>query len=357
MLNTPPFRIKGRKTLLLADGEFPTAKAKTAVCFIRYREKDAAVVLDRGNAGKTVFDTLGIGRNIPIVATVEEAKAFHPEIAIVGVAPRGGHLDDIFREQILECIDAGMDIISGLHVFLEDDKEIREALSKSGSQIWDVRRVSEEGTIASGNGCTTGARSVLTVGTDCGVGKMTVTYELYMEAVRRGLNVSWAATGQTGMILRERGIAIDRVISDFIGGATEALVNLEGVGKDVVLVEGQGALIHPGYAGVTLGLMFGAMPDCMVLVHDVERDKVREYNVEIPPLSEVIRLHQLVMAPLKDVPFAGVALNTSCLGEEEARDMIRTVEKETGLPAGDMVRFGAGEVVDGIVECLTKKGR
>ncbi len=352
MISEAPFRIKGRKAMLLAGEEFSPLGSKTAACFLRYREEDVVAVINPEQSGKTAVEAIGYGGNIPVVESVQEALALQPEIALVGVAPRGGGLDALFRTQVIECIQAGLDIISGLHIFLEDDPEIRNALTRSPSKIWDVRSVPEFHTIGTGRGCITGAKTVLTVGTDCGAGKMTVTYEIYLEAVRRGLNAAWAATGQTGMILQERGVAIDRVISDFVGGAAEELVNFEGRGKDVVFVEGQGSLIHPGYAGVTLGLMFGVMPDCMVLVHDVERRKVRDYEVEIPPLSRMIRLHQEVMVLLKKSPVVAVALNTGSLDDVEAQATMKSIFRQTGLPVGDPIRYGASELLDAIIEAL-----
>jgi len=339
--------------LLLADGQLGTVGAKTAACFVRYRGEDAAVVLDATHAGQTVEDILGYGGSIPIVANVEEAKVFEPRIAVVGVAPRGGTLDAALQGRILECIDAGMDIVNGLHVHLSEDKRFQEALGYSRSRIWDVRHVPQEGGVATGKGCVTGAKTVLLVGTDCSVGKMTVAVELYREALRRGIHASWAATGQTGMILRERGIAIDAVIGDYMSGAAESLVNFEGRSKDIVLVEGQGSLFHPGYGAVTLALMLGVMPDCMVLVHDVCKETIKGYDeIAIPPLREVIQHHQRIMRPFKEVPFAGVALKTGGLDEREAKRRILEAGRDTALPAGDVLRFGSREILDGIVECL-----
>lgn len=353
MINKPPFVLAKRKALLLADGQLASVAAKTAACFIRYRGDDAAAVLDRTQAGKTVKDILGYGGPIPIVATVEEAEAFEPQIAIVGVAPRGGGLDDVLHGQILECIEAGMDIVNGLHVHLADDEKVREKLEHSNSRIWDVRRVPHEGVVATGRGCITGAKTALLVGTDCSVGKMTVAVELYMEARRRGIAASWAATGQTGMILREGGIAIDGVIGDYMSGAAELLVNVEGKSKEIVFVEGQGSLIHPGYGAVTLALMLGVMPDCMVLVHDVAKKAVKDYDgIKIPALSKIIQYHQSIMLPFKKVPFAAVALKTGGLDESQAKNRLAEVERDTGLPAGDVIRFGSGRILDGIIECL-----
>jgi uncharacterized NAD-dependent epimerase/dehydratase family protein len=349
MLTEAPFKIEGRKAILLANQAFSPMWAKTAVCFLMYRAHDAVAVLDREHAGKTASEVIGFGGDVPVVGTIEEALALEPEIAVVGTAPMGGGLDGELREEVLACLRAGLDIVSGLHVFLGDDIECRVAMAATGAKVWDVRRVYGPFEVSTGEGCTTGARSLLIVGTDCNVGKMTVALELCRGAVDRGVNASWAATGQTGMMLRERGICIDRVISDFVGGATAELMNAEAEGKDLVVVEGQGAVIHPGYAAVTLGILYGAMPDALVLAHVAGRDKLKRLETPIRPLTELIELHERLLAPFKQSPVVGITLNTYGLPENEARAEIARVTDETGLPATDVVRFGCGPVLDAVL--------
>jgi uncharacterized NAD-dependent epimerase/dehydratase family protein len=343
----------GRRTVLLAEADFSTFGSKTAVCYMRYRGDDVVAVLDSTRRGQRVSDALGFGGDVPIVGTVAEALAYRPDLAIVGVAPRGGQLEPAVRRQVIECLRAGVDVVNGLHVFLGDDREIVTEAAMSGVQIWDVRAVPDFQVVGSGVGCTTGAKTVMITGSDCNVGKMTATLELYNEAEARGLNTAWAATGQTGMMLRGRGIAIDRVISDFISGATEELVNSEGRGRDIVFVEGQGSLLHPGYAAVTLGLAFGTMPDCQVLVHASERDYIAHTEVAMPPLPDVIERYETVVEPFKRSPVVAIALNTAGFGTDVARDMIAATSKETGLPTTDPVRFGAGEILDAVLAHLS----
>ncbi|MEJ2720039.1 MAG: DUF1611 domain-containing protein [bacterium] len=352
VFNHAPFDLEGRRVLLLAEGEFSPLGAKTAVCYLRYRGNDVVAVLDSTHSGRTTADVVGIGGSTPIVANIEESLAFSPEVAIIGVAPRGGRIDPGLRRTIEACFGAGMDVVSGLHTLIRDDPSLCAAAADTGARFWDVRFVPAVGTVASGAGCTTGAKTVLLTGTDCNVGKMTATVELYDEAVRRGLNASWAATGQTGIMLRGRGVCIDRVIADFIGGAAEELVNFEGKGKDLVFVEGQGSLQHPGYAGVTLGLMFGVMPDRMVIAHHLGRDRIRRYEVPIPPIGEVVRLHEEVMAPLKHVPVVAIALNTAEHDLAAAKRAAADLARETGLPVADPVRFGVSEILDAVTAGL-----
>ncbi|HEU4366189.1 MAG TPA: DUF1611 domain-containing protein [Candidatus Krumholzibacteria bacterium] len=345
---TAPFPVIGRRLLLLAERRFSPADGKTAVCIAMYHPGDVVAVLDSSRAGHTVREVLGFGGEAPVVADIAAGLRAGPEVAVVGVAPTGGVPDAADRAAVAQCLEAGVDVVSGLHAFLEDDAGLRALAQGSGARIWDVRRVSEVPLVSTGAGCRTGARVVLTVGSDCGAGKMTVALELDRAARRAGLHSNWAATGQTGMILRGRGVPVDRVIADFIGGATEALVNLEGAGHDVVFVEGQGALMHPGYGAVALGLLNGAMPDAMVLVHVPGRTHYKRFDAAIPPLPEIIAGYETIMRPHKRSRVAAVALNTAGLGEDDARRAIAETAETTSLPVTDVVRFGAGAILDAL---------
>lgn len=349
-LSFAPFALAGRRTILLTPGDFSTFGAKTAVCYLRYRGDDVVAVVDSACDRKRVEDVVGFGGDVPVVAEVSATLAHDPEVAVIGVAPRGGRLSDALRSAVLECVEKGLDVVSGLHDFLADDKEISAAARGSGARLWDVRRVPHHPNVGTGRGCQTGAGTVLTVGSDCNVGKMTATVELFNAAVERGHDAAWAATGQTGMMLRERGVCVDRVIADFIGGATEELVNFEGREHDFLVVEGQGSLLHPGYAGVTLGLMYGAMPDCMVLVHAASRVTIGDGPFQVPPLGTLIRLHEAAMEPLKPSPVVAIALNTVGFETDAARDIIDHARKETGLPVSDPIRFGSGEILEAVVD-------
>jgi uncharacterized NAD-dependent epimerase/dehydratase family protein len=354
-INRAPFAVKGRRVILLTDGELSTFGSKTAVCYLRYRNADVVAVVDPAAAGQTVEGILGFGGPIPITATIADAAAYHPEIVIIGVAPRGGQLTQTLRVSVLRGLEAGLDTVSGLHTFLGDDLELAAAAAESGARIWDVRRVPEVMAVGSGLGCTTGARTVLVAGTDCNVGKMTATVELYREAKRRGLKAAWAATGQTGMMLRERGITVDRVIGDFISGAAETLVNFEGSGHDLVFVEGQGSLVHPGYASVALGLLYGVMPDCIVMVHAATKHTIANSDVALPSVVKFIAMHRTLLEPFKESPVAGICVNTSDVEPSQARVMMEALERETGLPVCDPVSDGAGLVLDAVVKCVSRK--
>jgi len=350
MLSFAPFSIEGRRVLLLAGSVFSPVEAKTAVCYVMYRGRDVVAVHRPGKPRSRVDELLGFGGGIPVVDDIDEALGFAPEVAIVGTAPTGGTLNSELREHITACLRGGVDVVSGMHAFLEDDEALARIAQESGARIWDVRRVEGQQRVSSGAGCTTGARVVAVVGSDCNVGKMTVSIELDREAARRGLRSAWAATGQTGMMLRGRGVAVDRVIADFVGGATEELVNEEGRNADIVFVEGQGSIVHPGYAGVTLGLIYGAQPDAFVLAHTADREHFKRFDdIPVPPLPELIDLHERLMRPFKPARVVAIAVNTSCFDEDAARAFLAGVENETGRPATDVVRFGCGPIIDSVI--------
>ncbi len=344
MIVEAPFVVAGRRLLLLADGSFSASDAKTAACVAMYCAADVVAVLDASRAGRTVREVLGFGGNAPVVATLDDAFLRRPEVAILGTAPRGGVPTPHDRATVARCLDAGLDVVSGMHEFLGNDAGLRARCTESGARIWDVRRVEESREVSSGHGCTTGARVVSIVGSDCGVGKMTVTVELHRAAVARGVRAAWAATGQTGIILRGRGVPVDRVVADFVSGETQELVDREGRNADVVFVEGQGGITHPGYAGVALGLLYGAMPDAMVFVHAPDRAVYKRFDLPIPPLADLISLHEALVRPFKSSRVVAIALDTSRLSESDARRVSDRIERETGLPATDVIRFGVDRI-------------
>ncbi len=196
------------------------------------------------------------------------------------------------------------------------------------------------------------ATIVLTVGSDCAIGKKTVAVELDLAARKRGLKSVFVPTGQTGMWIAGWGIAIDAVVSDFLAGAAERLV-VEGAerGGELLWVEGQGSLVHPAYSGVTMGLMHGATPHAFVLVHKARATHTEGYpDHPLPPLRDLVELHERASLPLRRAKVVAVALHTGGLEEAEARAEIAAVAEETGLPVDDPVRFGADTLLDAVLE-------
>src|SRR5205823_3634282 len=291
---------------------------------------------------------------IPVVATVEDARPHGPTTALVGVATQGGRFPPEWRELLKSCIAAGLDVENGLHEFLADDAELSELAAANSVELRDLRRPPADLNVPTGDNLALDARIVLTVGSDCAIGKKTVALELDLEARRRGLRSVFVPTGQTGIAIAGWGIAVDAVVSDFLAGAAERLV-VEGHerGGELLFVEGQGSLSHPAYSGVTLGLVHGAAPHAFVLCPRAGSTEIEGYpGHPLPSLPELVELHARVALPLRPARVACIALNTAHLDEEAARAEIAAVAEETGLPADDPVRFGAGALVDAVLEAV-----
>ena len=312
---------------------------------MRYRRESVVAILDTRRAGES-------DDGVPIVATVDEALPLGPDTALVGVVTQGGRFPADWRALLRECVTKGLHLENGLHVRLKDDPELVELAREHGVELRDLREPPADLSTATGENLSVPARIVFTVGSDCAIGKMTATCELDLEARRRGLASVFVPTGQTGIAIAGWGIAVDAVVSDFLAGAAERLV-VEGARRgDLLWVEGQGSILHPVYSGVTVGLMHGSAPHLYVLCHEVGRTEVEGAGGgphPLPSLAELVDLHERMSLTLRPAKVACVALNTSFVSEEEAREAIAAAEEETGLPADDPVRFGAAKLVDEIV--------
>ena len=350
------FEAGGRRYVALAPELFASTAAKTAHGVIAYSSDETVAVIDPQFAGKSVRDVLPyLERDIPIVSGVADALRFRPTSLLVGVAPAGGKLPAAWRSEILRAIDAGLEIVSGLHELLADDAEISGRAQAAGVALWDVR-VPPKVELFSGAAFALDSRIILTVGSDCASGKMTASLELTRAAKERGTNALFVPTGQTGIMIAGWGIAVDRVVADFISGAAETLV-VEGArrGGELLFVEGQGSINHPAFAGVTLGLLYGSAPDALILVHEAGRLTINGFD-QVPLLSlhELTRLYEELCASVKPAKVAGVALNTRRLNEADARRAIEAARSETGLPVDDVVRFGAQALYDAVVPEVRK---
>jgi D-glutamate N-acetyltransferase len=339
-----------RRLVILAEGNFGFHHGKTAMGVIRFGTDRVQAVIDSTQAGRNVREWLGDSGHydIPIVASLNEALGFLPRAngLLIGIAPTGGRLPDDWRAVILAAIRSGLDIHSGLHTLLGDDPEFADAARSSGVRIIDYRRAPDRLETAVGRRHAAGKRVILTVGTDCAIGKMSVALELRRAATAAGRDAAFVATGQTGMMIEGWGVAVDRVIADFVQGTCEWLV-AEGERRgDWVIVEGQGSLDHPAYSSVTLGLIHGMTPHAMVMVHkpgmaDHDFDHGPDVHYPIAPLPPFIALHEQVAALVAPSTVVAVALNTSLIpDEEEARRIVAATAAETGLPCDDPVRFG-----------------
>jgi uncharacterized NAD-dependent epimerase/dehydratase family protein len=338
--------------LIIADGDFGPMTSKTANSIIRYQPERVVAVLDRRLAGRTVGSVLGFGGEIPVVGSIEDGLARGPDAVLIGIAPLGGRLPDEWRAWLAQALDRGCDLWNGLHTFLGDDPLLAAKAAANGRRIHDLRRPPAGLPIASGRAKAVDPFVVLTVGTDCNVGKMTAQLQLARELEQRGARTRFVATGQTGIMLEGWGIAVDAVVADFIAGAAEQLVVEGSRDADIVLVEGQGSINHPGYSAVTLGLLHGSCPDGLILCHQSSRVYIGDYREEawlrIPPLGEYIRWYEGIAAAVHPSRVIGISLNTYDLSEAEARRACSAARDETGLPATDPVRFESAPLVEAI---------
>lgn len=283
--------------------------------------------------------------------TIAEAKAKGVKTMIVGVANAGGVLPESWADTIVAALDAGMDVASGLHTRLGSIPAVAEAAARNGRQLIDVRHSSQN--FATGKGTKRPGKRILTVGTDCSVGKKYTALALEREMLKRGLNADFRATGQTGIFISGRGVAVDAVVADFISGAAE-WISPANDPDHWDLIEGQGSLFHASFAGVSLGLLHGSQPDGIVLCHEPTRTNMRGLpDSKLPGLKECIELN-LACGRLTNpaIRAVGVSINTVKLPHDQAKAYIAKVEDEVGLPATDPVAFGVANIVDHVLKVL-----
>jgi uncharacterized NAD-dependent epimerase/dehydratase family protein len=348
------------KLAIFAEGLFAKHTGKTAHGVIRYGNRDVVAVIDSTCAGRTANEVEPFCLHpAPIVATLDEAIEYGAETLLIGVAPPGGKLDPAWRPTLLAAIEAGLSLEAGLHTQLNADAELREAAERRGVALRDLREAPPDLTVPEGpHSRPDSVRVVHSVGSDTVIGKKVVTLELDRAARERGLRSVYVPTGQTGVAIAGWGIAVDHVISDYVAGAAERLVHEGAERGDLLFVEGQGALFHPAYSGVTLGLLHGSAPDLLVLVHKPNATHNRNYpDLPIPPLNELIAAYESVGSRVRPVSVAAIALNTSDLDDAEARVAVAEAERETGLVADDVVRFGPERVLEAVLAALDTQAK
>lgn len=343
-----------RRYAILALDRFQD-DAKTAHGVIRYGDDEVVAVIDPSCAGRRVRDVLPyLESDAPIVESLAQALQHAPTALLIGTAPKGGGLPAEWRGAILGGIAAHLEIVSGLHEMLDEDREFHTAARAAGTRIWDVREPPEV-PLFCGDAYNVASPILLTVGNDCAVGKMTVSLELVRAANQAGKKARFVPTGQTGVLIAGWGISVDRVIADFAAGAAERLVLYAAhEGAKLIVVEGQGAINHPAYAAVTVALMTGCAPDALVLVADPRRRQIETYPTPTLSYGESIALHERFLAAVKPAPVVGIALNTHGLNENDALAEIERARRETGLPCDDLVRFGAESFYGAIGDRLVK---
>jgi uncharacterized NAD-dependent epimerase/dehydratase family protein len=346
--------MSAERLAVLTGGLLDDPAAKTGHGILRYAQRDVVAVVDERFAGQRAADVVPYARRpTPVVATVADAMALGATTLVIGVAPLGGRLTPQWRAAVLDAISLGMDIEAGLHSVLAEDRELAGAARAAGVTLLDLREAPPDLDVPAGPAQRPPVRVVHSVGSDCAIGKMSVTLELDRAARDRGLRSAFVPTGQTGVAIAGWGIAVDHVIADFVAGAAARLVEQGSERGDLLFVEGQGALTHPAYSGVTLGLLHGSLPDALVLCHRAGATRNGDYDeMEIPPLAELVETYERAAAWVRPASVAALALNTRGLDDDAARAAIAQTEAETGRPADDPVRFGADRLLDAILASL-----
>lgn len=347
--------------VILSEGCFGELQSKTALGVIRYGQWPVVAVIDSRYAGQTVQGITGLQNSAPLVSTLEEALAEKPKALLLGTAPAGGKLPVEWYDIILKAIEAGLHIINGLHFFLKDDPLLAQKAATYGVMLWDVRDPDmyvqpSWHPVALQLPRPSGTHVVTFVGSDCSVGKMHAALSVHHAMQAADQRSCFMATGQTGILISNNGLPLDRVIGDFMAGYTESCL-LELIREetpDWVFVEGQGSLLHPGFSSVTLALLHGSNPDGMILCHRPGLTKIRgEYHVPIPALKKLAGIYETAAAwvqpPQKSGPrVLAICLDTSPYPEGKAQSIIQAAQEETQLPVTDPIRFGAEAILPAI---------
>lgn len=343
-----------RIAILLHSGITGTY-GKTGLALLRYSQNPVAVVIDETCAGESIHTLTGIDRQVPIVATMEEALAYQPDVLAIGLAPSGGCLPKPWLDEVKVALTAGLCVMNGLHTYFNDNPTLTQHLNPNqfpNQWIWDMRQEPPGLTIGSGKARHLNCRRVLAVGTDMDVGKMSACIELDRATKARGITSQLIATGQTALMLGLPGIPLDAIRVDFAAGAVEQSVIAYGADSDVIYVEGQGSLLNPA-STATLPLLRGTQPTHLILIHKSSRQHLKHFpEFTIPQIQEVVAFYKAVAtacgvfaAPI----FAGIALNTAGTSDSEAQDAIATISKTTGLPCTDVVRFSPEPLLNSIL--------
>jgi uncharacterized NAD-dependent epimerase/dehydratase family protein len=345
-----------RKIVILAEGRFGHHTSKTANAVIWFIPEQMVAVIDSTKAGMTTQDVIQTGGDIPVVASLKESLQYKPSALLIGIAPPGGALPKSFKAVIREAIENGLDILNGLHTFVGDDRELSKLAKQHGVKIVDYRRPPKSLHIASMRWKQRKAKVVLGIGIDANIGKKSTAIALWRDFLKRGYRADFIPTGQSGMMITGRGIAVDALPSDFVSGAIEDMVMESEKDHDIIFVEGQGSLVHQGYSAVATGILHGAMPDAMILSLEANRTQ-NDFGMVYPEVSEVIQLYEGLVAIYRPTVTVGISLITYGLDEEAALNAIQDIHRETGLPTTDPLRFGAGILSEAIIDRLHLSNR
>ena len=339
-----------QKVAIFMQGYLHSDFGKMGLGVLRYLTNPIVGVIDSEHAGSNINLEYDLDRDVPICATLNEVIEKGAEVLILGIAPSGGEIPQNWMPVIKLAILKGLSIVNGLHENL--NYQFNKHTQKNLNQwIWDVRIPKSVSDVATAKANDLANKRVLMIGTDMAVGKMTTGLEIYHWAKQRKIGAGFIATGQIGITIMGKGVPLDALKVDHACGAIEQLV-IDQKDNDLLIIEGQGSLLHPG-STATLPLMRGSCPTHMILCHRADKTTLRNpESIQIPNLKEFIQLNEAmasVCGTYGHPKVIGIALNTAKLSLEEARESIRKVEKETGLPVTDVIRFGVEKITKGLL--------
>lgn len=338
-----------RRIVILAEKKFGPLTSKMANGTIRYLNEEVVAVIDSANAGRTVEAVLGFGSDIPVYGTLDEAFRHNPNTLLIGISPPGGRFPSAWYPLVINAIQNKLHIISGLHEYLSEIAEFTVLAEKYRVRIVDLRKHKKPDLLARGIARKFRSKIILTVGTHGNIGKMTTTIELVREMQDRGKSADWVATGQIGILIKGKGVPVDSIKGDFISGNVEAAIASADGNYEYVFVEGQGTLQHMGYSATALGLLHGTLPDAMILCHRTDIG-VSKFGVNTDDLPRMIRLHEEMVSFVKPSKVVGICLNTYNLPDDKSIAIINEIQKNTGLPATDPIKYGTGNIIDGLLK-------
>ena len=347
-IQAPP-GFREMRLVLLQHGGLASLTGKTGLAMLRHRAGPIVAVIDPDHAGQPLQQVTGIERDVPVVADLAAALPYHPEAAVVGLAPSGGRLPDPVRHDALAALRSGLHLASGLHTYLADDPALAEACWPN-RWIWDLRREPEALGIGQARAAALSCRRLLAVGTDMAVGKMSACLALLEAAQRSGIPARFVGTGQAGILISGEGVALDAVRVDYAAGAVEAAVLRAADAlpeQGLVLVEGQGSLCHPA-STATLPLLRGTQPTALLLVHRAGQQTIdRLPQIPLPDLAALVATTEALASWARpdgagaSAKVAAVALNTARLDEDQATIEVDRLSQTLGLPCTDPIRWGA----------------
>ncbi len=348
---------------LLVEGAKDIFHAKTASVLLKYRPESVSFLLDSTHSSSKP-NMFSKNSTVPVITDVKDGLGKIDNLIICLMLPEG-KVPHSWLNHLTTALKNGIDVINPLHVDFGKIEEISNALggvsiNSSGSitrfndckgEIHNIRIPPEDIKLFSFEVLKTRAKRVLTVGSDCNIGKMCTSLELNTEAKKRGIDSDFIATGQIGMLITGQGIAIDRVISDFVPGAVEKLI-LKQKDRDLLFIEGQGSIFQPIYSAVTLGLVHGTAPDAMILCHVPSRKKLRYTDIDMPNYRTMIKMYEDIAGIVNKSKMIGISLNCHDMSDEEALKIIKQTEEETGLITTDPVKFGVDKLMDNLLDYL-----